>query len=429
MHLSDKQQLFVNYLLERLQFPSDTFRGEYLEHLSRCCRQYVNLASKPIQRAPRTGDIIFPKDHAFKEYVEQDDRLIPTRFHIVDLLMLECDIKSRGRYTALSPSQAHISATDISHFTYCPVGWSIAKTYQLPKLISTRVGQTMHEQQRLLRFVRSRQVDGSISPPSCDLHRRSSELDCDPGTKELFRDLSESVAVFTGTTSDGDERKWFVGKDDRYIGQPDYVFYNQIKGRYFIVEEKFHMIPRPPRTDLPYTWCHEHGYDPDIIERDRRRSIFYENHLNQLRSYIYGIRDFGPLYGYLVYWRYSLEGGSSCEERPSYRSHIEQVRTRKLSGTHARDRTTLRATYKSIVEAMSNRGGPFSPSSRSPAKCAGCVQGVLCAHKTGRFNTYTFPYDHKYLQTKRVPFPDDLRRRRGDAAEENNSNNRIDTYF
>jgi CRISPR/Cas system-associated exonuclease Cas4 (RecB family) len=410
MDLSERQTLFLNYLLEQLQFPPSDFRERYLENLSRRCREYVNLAAQPIRRDPKTGGIVYPEDHDFKKYDVQDDRLIPTRFEIIDMLLLELDIKSKGRYTTLSPSMTSISATDISQFTYCPVGWSIAKTFQLPKLLSTQVGSSMHEQYRLLKFVAFRQPDGNVLRPDCDLRSRAAEVNCDSCTKELFSDLAESVAVFVGTPSHVDDRKWYVGSDNRFVAQPDYIFFNPRKRHYFVVEEKFHMIPRPPRTDFSTDWCKTHGYDPRAIERTRQTTKFYDNHLNQLRSYIYGIRDHGVLYGYLVYWRYYFEQNESVDQVSAYKLHIEQVRSRRVSGTNDADRNALRNVYSQIMHAMSNGRGPFSPDRRSPSRCAGCVHSVLCAHKTGRFDAYAFPYDRNCLQTRRVPFPEELRK-------------------
>jgi hypothetical protein len=417
MLLSERQTLFMNYLLERTQFPANEFREQYLANLSHRCKEYVNLASQPIHRDRKTGCIIYPKDNDFKVYIEQDNRLVPTRFNIIDLLMLECDIKSRGRYKILSPSKTLISATDISHFTYCPVGWSIAKTLQLPKLLSTQIGTSLHEQHKLLNFVPFRQSDGSVARPERDLRTRAGEVDCDACTRELFSDLAESVAVFVGTTSD-DERKWYVGSDKRYVGQPDYIFFNARKDCYFVVEEKFHKIPRPPCTDLPPDWCATHNYDPDAIERTRQSTVFYDNHLNQLRSYIYGIRDYGPLYGYLVYWRYFFEQHESYDEPSAYNLHIEQVRSRKVSGKNDGDRNALRSVYSQIRTVMSIGGGTFNPEQRSPTRCAGCVHSVLCGHKTGRYDAYSFPYDRSYLNTKRVPFPEELRKQRDEKTED-----------
>lgn len=354
MHLSVRQQLFLNYLLERLQFSAGNFRKDFLEHLAKRCQEFVNLASVPLRRNVNTGEIIFPEDHEFKKYVEQDNRLLPTRFNIIDLLMLECDIKRRRKYKALKPSKTTISATDISQFTYCPVAWSIAKTYELPKLASTRVGASMHEQYKLLNFVRTRKPDGLDSTAKHDLLRHATQLVCNPAAKELLRDLADSVAVFVGTTSDSDERKWFIGKDNRYIGQPDYIFFNVKTKSYFVVEEKFHMIRQPPRWDLSADWCAEHGYDPEAIEQERQRTVFYDNHLNQLRSYVYAIRDYGSLYGYLVYWRYYFTERGMRDEAPAYIVRIEQLHARKVTETSVSDRDALAGVYVDIKNAMQN---------------------------------------------------------------------------
>lgn len=410
MYLSSKQKLFLNYLLERLHFPVDKFREQYLEHLATHYEEFLNLAAIPIKRNTKTGEIVFPKDHGFKKYDERDGRLVPTRFNIIDLLMLECNIKRKRKFKALKPSEMSISATDISQFTFCPVAWSIAKTYELPKLMSTRLGASMHEQYKLLHFVRLRKPEGIDTTAEQNLQRHVTKLDCDSDGRELLRDLTDSVAIFVGTTRDGEERKYFIGKDNRYIGQPDYIFYNARTKKYFVVEEKFHMIPRPPRRDLPAGWRADHGYDPDAIDRVRQQTIFYENHLNQLRSYVHAIQEFKPLYGYLVYWRYFLADRDSGTEKPDRAIHIEQLRARKVSGSSDFDRNALKKVYVDIKRSMQNAGDKFDPKHRSPSKCAGCVQSVLCGHKTGRFDSFTYPYDQKYLNLKRVPFPEELRR-------------------
>lgn len=272
----------MNYLLERLEFSPGKFREQYLENLSLRCSEFVKLAAKPIRYDPESGDIIYPKDDGFKNYIEQDGFFIPERFNIVDLLLLECDIKSRGNFKFLFPSKTIISATDISNYTYCPVAWSIAKTYQLPKSASALIGSSMHEQFKLLHYVRSQKPSGDILQAEYDLQNQTEIIDSDSCSEELFKNLSESVAVFIGTSVKSDEKQYFYGTDGRYIGQPDYIFYNPRKNFYFAVEEKFHMIPKSPRYDFTVEWCEAHGYDPEAIDKKRQNVQFYDNHLNQL---------------------------------------------------------------------------------------------------------------------------------------------------
>jgi hypothetical protein len=408
---SHRQRLFLNYLLERLKFPEDDFRMHFLDDLNKRSQDFVNLASKPLKRDGKSGDIIFPKDHEYKKYVEQDGRLVPTRFNIIDFLLLECSIRNMRQYNVLKPSKTQISATDISQFTYCAVAWSIAKTFELPKLVSTRVGASMHEKHKLLHFVRSRQSDGNEKSAERDLKHHATQVICDSGAKDLLSDLADSVAIFIGTASNNDKRKWFEGKDRRYVGQPDYVFFNFKTKKYFVVEEKFQKIPQPPRLDLPADWCNTHGYDPEAIERARQRITFYDNHLNQLRSYIYAIHDYGSLYGYLVYWRYYFTNGNAVDGGSTYSLRIEQLHARKLTGTNAADRNALTEVYVEIKKAMRDGEAKFDPALRSSTRCAGCVQSVLCGHKNGQFNSFTFPYDRRYMETKLVPFPEELRKK------------------
>jgi hypothetical protein len=179
------------------------------------------------------------------------------------------------------------------------------------------------------------------------------------------------------------------------------------------------MIPRSPRLDLPDDWCAMNDYDPVAIEQIRQRTVFYDNHLNQLRSYIYAIPDYGPMYGYLVYWRYSLPDRDNSDRSYSYSLQCEQIRARKISGINDAERNEIREVYTRLMNAMREGGGHFDATHRSPSKCAGCVHGVLCGHKMGLFDRYTFPYDRRYLETKRVPFPDELRKQKGEFLDHN----------
>jgi hypothetical protein len=99
MHLTDRQQLFFDYLLERLDFLPDSFLQEYIKALFFHCQDFLYMAAKPIEKEKNTDEIIYPADHKYKEYIVQDRWFVPTKFNIIDLLMLECDFKYKHKYS------------------------------------------------------------------------------------------------------------------------------------------------------------------------------------------------------------------------------------------------------------------------------------------------------------------------------------------
>src|SRR5690606_23354796 len=74
------------------------------------------------------------------------------RFSIVEYLQLELRVK-RGRKLDRRTPHNFISATDIAAFTFCPVSYSIAKTYAMPKLESAVVGSQLHDRGNILDLV------------------------------------------------------------------------------------------------------------------------------------------------------------------------------------------------------------------------------------------------------------------------------------
>lgn len=400
--------IFINYLLDKLRFVDDNFRNEYLMKIHSYYRDFVSLDSKEIKYDRHTGKLIYPSDHKYKKYTIFENRLFPTSYNLVDFLLLECDIKSNKLFKPVNNSLDYISATDISNFTYCPVSWAISKSLSLPKVISTQIGSMMHEQHKLLNYVTIRRPDGKIVPSRVNLKNFLHSFKYNEYSEMLFDELFDSEAVFIGSNKEN-HRKYFKGSDDIYIGQPDYIFYNYKKKKYYVVEEKFTKIRKPPKWNLPHNWCVIHGYNPVEIEQERQQMKFYNNHLNQLRSYIYGIRGFGKLHGYLVYWRYYFIKNSVVLDT-DFSIKIDQVRSRLISGEHTEDQKIISYKYLQIKQAIKDKGGNFYTSERNPAKCAGCVYNILCGHKTGQYKYYTIPYDHSFLKLESIPFPIKLKK-------------------
>ncbi len=401
-YLSEKQIIFLDYILLQLQLLPGVYRDNYIKHLEKRYKDFKHLLAKKIDRNDN-GEIKYPTDHKFKKYTVENNLLYPSKFNIVDVLMLEYNIKKKRQYIKLQQNSNVISASDISNFTYCPVSWSISKSYKLPRSEAAQIGTSLHQDHKLINYSKLAQsvnIDRSWHSPTTKMRKFNLNFEAE----EMINDISNSVVVYAGLSQEDKETHYFKGKDI-YVGQPDYIFFNFKTKKYFAVEEKFHMIPKEPQNDLPEHWCREHNYNPDEINKTRNRILFYENHLNQLRSYIYGIQDYDISYGYLAYWRYTFANNAT-----SYTTSIEQLRVKKINKDDEYNRQALIGVYKKIKKAMKVGGGEFDISKLSPSKCVGCVNYILCGHKTQHFKEYSFPYSSEYMMTKIVPFPEELNR-------------------
>ncbi len=400
---SSQEELFNNYLLMRLGFTHGAYKDKYLEILQQKSHNFKYLLGKKIVRDTITKEIHYPLDNSHKSYKEKNNLLVPSRYSISDILMLEFNIKNNKQYINIEKPSSFISATDISNFTYCPVSWAISKTYSLPKSESARVGTLFHEEHKLLNYIKIGQsvnIDKSRNYSSSLLRK----LALDSGAKNMLTDIDNSVAVYVGLSQKNGMNHYFKGKDI-YVGQPDYIFFNYKTKKYFVVEEKFHQTSQSIEIDKVSLQEQIHY----------GKTVFYENHLNQTRSYIYGILDFEISYGYLAYWKYInysntpsyLPGSNKSSNLPE--PEIKQLHAKIIDKNDDNNRKNLIKIYKRIKRVREEGRGVFDPSKLSFTKCISCVNYMLCGHKTKQFNEYSFPYSNKFIETKTRAMPEELK--------------------
>ena len=85
--------------------------------------------------------------------------------------------------------------------------------------------------------------------------------------KEMMEDIKNSTAVYVGAPNRDLQYDYFIGKDKTYVGQPDYIFLNNKTKKYFIVEEKFHYVPRAFNNRV---WASKFGHD---VERRKNQKF------------------------------------------------------------------------------------------------------------------------------------------------------------
>lgn len=394
INLSYKQELYKNYLIKKLGFNDDTFLEKYVSLLEIVSPKF-KLLGKQIKIWNEEIQKFLPeKDDPYKKYIEKDKYFIPEKFNVIDLLNIELDIKKKSDYTAKKIQLNSISATDISNYTYCPVSFAISKSFELPKLESAILGTSEHERHRLINYLVPFKVTKYISAymnPVEEEKILSFNPFLNDNNQLFFEELSKASIVFYGHDSKESQNKYFKSENGNFVGQPDYIFKNDTTNDIFVVEEKFQSLHK----DSSYTKEEEQS-----ILKKRTSKAFYQNHINQLSSYIYGIGELDIRYGYLVYWKYEFENGTP---------NIVACNVLRIDKTAA-GRQQIKETFINIKNLITKKRGVFDINSRVPAKCANCVTNLLCGHKTGKFTSFSIPYSKDYLKVYFAKFPEELKK-------------------
>ena len=138
--------------------------------------------------------------------------------------------------------------------------------------------------------------------------------------------------------------------------------------------------------------------DTDASKK-RNGKKFFDNHINQLLSYLYCIDDYEILYGYLIYWKYEMVDGYP---------NVISCKILRLN-KNSENLNKISSEMRELEDVIKKRGSTFDYKNRNPKKCASCVSNLLCGHKTGRYQGYNLPYSDNFFQMKRVEFPDELK--------------------
>src|SRR5690606_38039071 len=299
-------------------------------------------------------------------------------FGFIDYLLLEISIKKRKNIQFNNITFSKISASDIASFTYCPVSYSISKSFVTPKVMSAKIGIALHAKTFLINVLngdRDLNAEFYYKKGGFEEYVEDVKIALEADSLEFFNLIENSTLIFSGHNN-SNEKNIFRGKNDKYIGQPDYIFYSKSK-EYFVVEEKF------------------------INSSNKDNIVFHESHINQLTSYIYGINDFPIVYGLLVYWFYDAHFLNHGVAR------IKKIAIKKIVRN-----PLLKEKIKSVFDKINSFNNTklmdFNIQNRNPKKCANCVYSIYCGHKTGVFEKVTIPYSIGFLKVNKVPFPKQL---------------------
>ena len=377
----DRRILFRNYLLKKLGFPESDFLIKYIEYLTLASPGFKYLEAIPTPNTDEYETIEFKgnishhlkEGNTFRLYENKHGLFIPKNYSIIDFLNYEQKVKKNLLIRFKTNATEFISATDLSNYTYCPASFSIGKTFDIEKIESAYIGTNMHEMHRLIHFLPSEKTKNYSLGKGNYLNL---QLSFCANNEQFFKDIKRSYLIYYGHLPN-QQKKYFKSPKGDYVGQPDYIFKNE-NNHYFVVEEKFQYQNFNRQEQTP----------------------FYTNHINQVISYLHGIKDYEIQYGYLVYWKYAFDQGEpfvhSC-----YITRIEK---------NNETRNQISTVYNKLKKLITNKEETFDPLTRNPNKCANCISNLLCGHKTGRFANLKYPYSKEYLKTYYAEFPEELKK-------------------
>ncbi|GAB6283110.1 MAG: hypothetical protein STSR0008_18660 [Ignavibacterium sp.] len=326
--MTEKQEIFYTYLINQIGFIRDSFLSEYIKLLDII--------------APRYNTLYMLNNKNKIKVTDETNDSTPYAANCIDLLLLEVNLKKRVQQHIKHYEINSISATDIANFTYCPISYAIGKTYKVPTSEEAVLGQSLHERKWLINVLREK-YGKHISETKIE---EVTIKELETGNEDFFNDVIYSTAIYQGHIHDYDHKKYF--SKGAFRGSPDYIFFNKKNKNYFVIEEKYQWIPRElhrfKRSSLSDKVFYEN-------QNKRERLTFFDNHQNQLLSYIYGISEYNIDYGYLVYWKYEL-----YDKIPN----IVSCNVLKINRT-SENRTRLLKKYSEISQVIKNKGDYFDP--------------------------------------------------------------------
>lgn len=370
--MTDKQIIFMNYLLNRLGFQESKYRDEYIGYLSEIAFIHKGIAAID----EKDWDEENPKPFYYLD--DEFERYLPEYFTIIDFLVWEYKLKKSKNFKLLEKQSNYISATDLANYTYSPVGYSISKTFAAPKNHLGEIGSKKHEEHRLIQLIKPRSKkteNAEIETDEENIKEGLFQKFITNENQKFFNDINESELIFSGHSKNDSSLKYFINETKNFIGQPDYIFKNQ-HGKYFIVEEKFKR------------------------QKTANQNYFFRNHKIQLASYIYLLNKYKIDYGYLVYWLYDY---NNCL------FEVENCNVFKINRSQSAE-SFLDSAYNSVVSFNEKKILTLEINKLNPKKCANCVYVLSCGHKNKRENQVSMPYQLNYINLFGAAYPNELKK-------------------
>jgi hypothetical protein len=360
LNFSEKQYLFATYLLKKIGFIDVDLINKYLNKLEIVNgRFYMEYSTK---RWPN-GTV---SEYSYLRYSVSE---------CIEVLLKEIEIKRNIDLIKIIENNKNtfISATDLASFNFCPVSYSILKSFEIEFLSNENnieIGINLHESLRLI---------NKIFPAN---KNESDFINFEVLENEKINKIKNCQLIFAGHSN---QNIYFKNFKNNFIGQPDYIFRDP-NNKYFVVEEKFKYLNRNSNTT-------EIAFKNEILKKR-----FYSNHIIQVQSYIENITEYQIEYGVLIYWFY---------DKKNDLPNIHSVSIKVIKKGEFLD--LLEKTNNDLLSFLDRKKIVNLPSF-NPKKCAACSVNKYCGHKTNTKQELSFPYKLDYLNLEYVDFPNDLKK-------------------
>lgn len=350
-YLEENKLSTLSYFLKKLGFSEGEILKSYIKELSALWiiggdneNESDNLA--------RAARMIFYDIE--KEYDFRINKKIKLENQVEGI-----DYRTIADFLVSRKHQGYVTASDIANYIFCPVRYSISKTFVAEETDEAKKGTYLHAQNRLVSYML---LEGKFEITSefvkDSIRNQSNE--------KFFDEIRSAKILYVG--HEENSKKYFVSKKGNFVGQPDYVFKN-LDGENFIVEEKFKLF-------------------------SNKKTVLQSSHKSQIASYIMGINEFEAKHGYVVYWYYAYEREYKREYESKY-FVIKKCDVFRIDKS-VELQQEMRSVYKNIISLNGGSIHEFNPSSLNARKCVKCAVRMFCGHKTGRLKALSVPYDKEY---------------------------------
>jgi|SRR5690554_1565862 len=362
MNYTEKQYKFAKFLLYRIGFTDEFLIDEYLNLLKGI---YGRTYSYCISTTNKQG-------YTVNRYVQK---------YSVDLcikkLLREYLLKKEvASIEVIYKNNLFISANDLSNFTFCPVSYSLKKSF------NTNIDLADKEED--FSFLRSYENINQKYIFEQLLFKNNQDeglINFNSQFKKLVEKIRKCDIIFNRSKS---PRQFFHNSKINFTCQPQYILKDP-KGNYFVIEEKFRYL-KSRSENIENSSSRKSG-------KFDYKNYFFENHLVKLRSYIDFIEDYKIKYCILIYWYYDF----SYEE---LNIHDVSFKIIKQNDYEDEFNNALSNFLNFTNEKVINLEKRISLS-----KCVNCSVTEFCGHKMQTNNILKIPYNRYDMRLRPAVYP------------------------
>lgn len=373
--LSNKEFVVDNKYGDKITYPSD--KQKYFLNLSKCLielKLYLNFLDYYTENLKFSEKIKNKFKIDFEKYVDESLNGIPNgtsyverinNFKLakfIDTVYQEIDIRADKLLLIRRNFKETTKVSDISHFVFCPVRYSINKTY---KLIENKYKKQGSESSQLLcledmhaLFRRCQSIEETFNCTDINLNN---------DFKNKFKYILNSRIVVNNSNK---TYKIFTNTKNSIIGAPDYVLSTN-KGTNYVIIEKF-------------------------SKYDNNNQKSYKSDLIKIKAYLEKFESLGNLnlrFGLLITWFW--------DNKKKNENNLVSIAGEKYIKDYRIDKVERNELNKQEIDKVLQEIKMFDEtgiinnkfSKRiNPKKCLKCSAFKYCNHKTGQFDSIKIPY-------------------------------------